>query len=106
MPPLRILVLGALLLAPAALVAQDRQTEANAFTLNDKVPTGQWIRVRNVNGDVRVRPSTSDRVEVTATKTWRRGDPKDVRIQSYKASDGSILVCAFWTENATCDENG
>ena len=106
MPPLRTLVLGALLLAPATLVAQDRQTEANAFTLNDKVPTGQWIRVRNVNGDVRVRPSTSDRVEITATKTWRRGDPKDVRIQSYKASDGSILVCAFWTENATCDENG
>ena len=91
---------------PAALVAQDRQTEANAFTLNERVPAGQWIRVRNVNGEVRVRPSTSDRVEITATKTWRRGDPKDVRIESYKASDGSILVCAFWTENATCDENG
>jgi hypothetical protein len=62
--------------------------------------------VRNVNGELRVRPSTSDRVEITATKTWRRGDPKDVRIQTYKSGDGSILVCAFWQENATCDEHG
>ena len=106
MPHLRTLVLGALLMAPAELVAQDRQTDNNAFTLNERVPAGQWIRVRNVNGELRVRPSSSDRVEITATKTWRRGDPKDVRIQSYKSGDGSILVCAFWTENATCDENG
>ena len=55
---------------------------SDAFTLNERVPAGQWIRVRNVNGDLRVRPSTSDRVEITATKTWRRGDPKDVRIES------------------------
>jgi len=106
MPHLRPLVLGALLLAPAALLAQDRQTEANAFTLNERVPAGQWIRVRNVNGELRVRPSPSDRVEITATKTWRRGNPKDVRIQTYKSGDGSILVCAFWTENATCTESG
>ena len=106
MPHLRTLVLGALLLAPPALVAQDRQTDNNAFTLSERVPAGQWIRVRNVNGELRVRPSTSDRVEITATKTWRRGDPKDVRIQTYKSGDGSILVCAFWTENATCDEDG
>lgn len=103
---LRTLVLGTLLMAPAALVAQDRQTDNNAFTLNERVPAGQWIRVRNVNGEMRVRPSSSDRVEVIATKSWRRGDPKDVRIESYKSGDGSILVCAFWSPNATCDENG
>ena len=50
MPHLRTLVLGALLLAPPVLVAQDRQTDNNAFTLNERVPAGQWIRVRNVNG--------------------------------------------------------
>jgi hypothetical protein len=106
MPFLRPFVFGALLLAPSMLVAQGRQSEANAFTLSERVPAGQWIRVRNLNGELRVRPSSSDKVEITATKTWRRGDPKDVRIQSYKASDGSILVCAFWTDNAKCDEDG
>jgi hypothetical protein len=55
---------------------------------------------------VHVRASTSDRVEIVATKSWRRGDPRLVRIESRKSPDGSILVCAFWTENATCSENG
>jgi hypothetical protein len=99
--------LAALMLAlvPAVLGAQDRQSE-RAFTLDERVPAGQWLRVRNVSGEVRVRPATGDRVEIVATKSWRRGDPKVVRIESRKSSDGSILVCAFWTENATCDENG
>jgi hypothetical protein len=105
MPLLRRYTLLALLLAPAALSAQDRQTQRDAFTLNERVPAGQWIRVRNINGGLRVHPSTSDRVEITATKSWRRGDPQDVRIETKRSSDGSILVCAFWTENATCTEN-
>ncbi len=103
---LRSITLAAVLLLPATLAAQDRQTERDAFTLNERVPAGEWIRVRNVNGSIRVRSSASDRVEITATKTWRRGDPKDVRIESKKSADGSILVCAYWTENTTCTENG
>jgi len=100
--------LAAILLAavvPAALSAQDRQSE-KTWTLNEQVPAGKWLRVRNVNGEVHVRASTTDRVEIVATKSWRRGDPKMVRIESRKAPDGSILVCAFWTENATCTESG
>jgi len=102
MPLLRTLSLAALL-APAALAAQERGTER--WTFSDRVPAGQWIRVRNLNGDLRVRPSSSDKVEITATKSWRRGDPKDVRIETKKSSDGSVLVCAFWTEDATCTED-
>lgn len=94
-----------LALAPAVLGAQDRQSE-RAFTLNERVPAGQWLRVRNVVGEVRVRAATGDRVEIVGTKSWRRGDPTMVRIESRKSPDGSILVCAFWTENATCDEDG
>jgi len=99
--------LAALLIAllPAALTAQDRQSE-RTWTLNEQVPAVKWLRVRNVSGEVRVRASTSDRVEIVATKSWRRGDPTLVRIESRKSPDGSLLVCAFWTENATCSENG
>ena len=92
-------------LAPATVSAQSRQTQRDAFALNDRVPQGQWIRVRNLNGEIRVRASTSDKVEISATKTWRRGDPKDVRIQSRTSSDGSILVCALWTDDTVCTEN-
>jgi hypothetical protein len=102
MPLIRPLFLAALL-APAALAAQDRQSD-RTWSLSERVPAGQWIRVRNLNGALRVRASGSDKVEITATKSWRRGDPKDVRIETRKSSDGSILVCAFWTEDATCSE--
>ncbi|MEO8561490.1 MAG: hypothetical protein ABI601_05410 [bacterium] len=93
-----------LLTGPTLLSAQDRQNE-RAFTLNERVPAKEWIRVRNVNGEIRVSPSSSDKVEIVATKSWRRGDPKVVRIESRKTSGGGILVCAFWTENATCSES-
>lgn len=95
----------AALLAPVALSAQDRQTDRDAFSLRDRIPQGQWIRIRNLNGAVHVRSSTSDQVEVTASKQWRRGDPKSVRIESRKSSDGSILVCALWTPETSCTED-
>ena len=103
MPLLRRLTFIALVLAPAVLAAQDRQSD-RTWTLSEAVPAGQWIRVRNLNGDLRVRASSGDKVEITATKSWRRGDPKDVRIETKRSPDGSILVCAFWTEDATCSE--
>lgn len=99
---LAVLVLA---FAPVVLGAQERQSQ-RAFTLNERVPAGQWLRIRNVIGEVHVRAASGDRVEVVATKSWRRGDPSLVRIESRKSSDGSILVCAYWTENATCDEDG
>lgn len=94
-----------LLLAPSTSTAQG-QTQRDAFTLNERVPSGAWIRVRNLNGEIRVRAASGDRVEIAATKHWRRGDPTAVRVETRKGSDGSILVCAFWTPNATCDEDG
>jgi hypothetical protein len=100
------IILGVALIAPALLSAQERQTQRDAFTLNERVPEGQWIRVRNLNGEMRVRASTSGKVEISATKSWRRGDPKVVRIESKKSSDGSILVCAIWTDDTSCTENG
>ena len=100
---LRRLSLTAFLLAPALLAAQERQTD-RSWTLSESVPAGQWVRVRNLTGDLRVRPSGSDKVEITATKSWRRGDPKDVRIETRRGADGSVLVCAFWTADATCSE--
>ena len=101
----RQMLLAAALLAPAGLSAQLRQSDRDAFSLHERVPQGQWIRVRNLNGPVRVRAASGDQVEVVATKTWRHGDPKSVRIESRKSSDGSILVCALWTPETVCTED-
>jgi hypothetical protein len=101
-----ILVLTLATALPAG--AQERQTDSKAFRWAGRVPQGAWVRVQNVSGAINVERATGDQVEITATKTWRRGDPQDVRIEARKfgPNDESVIVCAFWTDNASCGEQG
>jgi hypothetical protein len=98
---------AATLVAADLASAQTTQRERDAFQWAGHVPSGQWVTVRNLNGDITVEPTSGNRVEVTATKSWRRGDPSQVRIEVSKhgAGNESVLVCAIWTENTICDEN-
>jgi hypothetical protein len=84
-----------------------RQTDRD-FTWSGVIPQGRWIRVQNLNGEITVGAATGDKVEVTATKRWRRGDPDVVRfdVQKFGTGDQNILICALWGENARCDEDG
>lgn len=102
-----VLALLAVSIGAAPLYAQ-RQTEDNAFTWSGRVPTGHWIRVRNLSGDIDVTSSNSDRVEVTATKRWRRSDPQSVRFEVRKSGpdEDDVLICAIWNDRSDCDENG
>jgi hypothetical protein len=93
--------------APRPAAAQER-TERDAFTWSGKIPEGRWINVRNMNGTVYVERGTSDKVEVTATKHVRRGDPDYVHfdVRKYGRNDQDVLICALWGENMDCDEDG
>jgi hypothetical protein len=93
------------LIAAAALplTAQQRQTDAS-FKWSGRVPSGHWMRIENMNGSVTVGQASGDNVEVTATKTWRRGDPALVRIETKSQSDGSVMVCALWDDRTSCDD--
>ncbi|HET7456433.1 MAG TPA: DUF4097 family beta strand repeat-containing protein [Gemmatimonadaceae bacterium] len=115
MPPLtsRLTLFAATALAAAAaLPATSRPALAQAkpdFTWEGQVAPEGWLRIRNLNGGVRVEESTSGKVEVTATKRVQRdGDPSDVRIEMKKVGPGErdVLICALWFEDATCDERG
>jgi hypothetical protein len=102
-----ILVLTLATALPAG--AQERQTDSKAFRWAGRVPQGAWVRVQNVSGGIHVERATGDQVEITATKSWRRGNPEDVRIEArrFGPNDESVIVCAFWSESATCsDERG
>jgi hypothetical protein len=92
------------LLAATALPAQPRQSDT--FTWSGKIPAGRWIRIRNLNGEISVGPATGDRVEVTATKRWRRSDPADVKfdVKKFGPGDESVVVCALWFDNTSCDD--
>lgn len=98
---LRHAALAAALLVPGALAAQD-------FTWNGSVDRGNWVRLRNLNGEISVVGGTSDRVEITAIKKASRGgDTSVVRIEARQgASGGDVIVCALWDDRGSCDENG
>lgn len=99
---LAALSLLAVLALPAA--GQPRQSD-NSFKWTGRIPAGAWIRVNDLNGNISVERATGSDVEVTATKTWRRGDPAVVRIDTRKAGE-SMVICALWGERSTCNENG
>jgi hypothetical protein len=92
--------------SPAA--AQREQSARDAFTWDGRVEPGSWLRVKNMNGAINVESASGDRVEVTATKRWRRGNPDDVRIEVRKVGpgDGDVLICALWYEDSSCSESG
>ena len=99
--------LAAALPRPAA-AQDDARRDPRAFTWEGAIPAGRWIYLRNLNGPVRVERGTGDRVEVVAERRWGRGaDPERVRFVAEKARDGqSMVVCALWGEDASCDEDG
>lgn len=84
--------------------AQDSRRE-DAFTWSGAMATGRTIYIKNINGGVDVERSGNGRVEVTAEKRWRRGNPEDVRIEQKKAGD-DVVICALWSEGSSCDERG
>jgi hypothetical protein len=104
-------VLGAALAAPpTSLAAQEPGTPqpgARDFTWAGRVPAGRWLRVRDLNGSIRVEAADGDRAEVTAVKHGRHG-LEDVRVVTSTIGEGGqdVLICALWGERATCDEDG
>lgn len=104
-------ILAAILVASTFVAAdpataQGRDREDKAFAWSGTVPAGRRVIVRNVNGAIRVERSTSGRVDITADKSWRRGNPDDVRIEQQKLAGDDVLVCALWHPDARCEEGG
>jgi hypothetical protein len=108
--------LAAALLTPALAPAQERErdrdrdrgryregeSDPDAFHWDGRIPEGNWIRIRNLNGEITVEGTSGDRVEVRAEKHWKRGDPEDVRFEVVRDGD-NVTICALWFENSECD---
>jgi hypothetical protein len=96
------------ILVLASPAAAQQRSSTDDFNWQGQVPSGQWLQVRNINGQITVDRATGNQVEVVATKRWRKGDPADVRIETsrFGTGDQSALVCAIWGQSTTCDERG
>src|SRR6476660_8861928 len=72
------------------------------FQWRRQLLSGQTIEIKGVNGDVRATASSSGEVEVTATRSARRSNPADVRIEVVPHA-GGVTICAVYP-SATGDE--
>src|SRR3954465_947031 len=99
------LIASATLLATPIVSATAQRTEKTSdFKWSDQIAAGRRVRINNLNGKVTVGQATGDRVEVTAVKRWRTGDPETVRILAHKDGE-DVVICALWDRRKDCDDS-
>jgi hypothetical protein len=94
--------LAALVAAPFALSMAQQTSD---FRWGERVDAGRTVKISNINGTVTVRGGTGDRVEVTAIKRWRRGDPASVKIYAAR-ENGDIRICPLYNDQDDCNDHG
>jgi DUF4097 and DUF4098 domain-containing protein YvlB len=99
--------LALVLALPTAHAQQTRVVRGDSvFAWRERIPTGSWLRIYNVQGPIEVRESTSGFAEVRAERLagTRRRAEDDLTFEVHK--DGSnVTICAVW-RSSTCDEDG
>ena len=83
-----MLVAAATLIAAAPAAAQD-------WTWKGRVSANQWLEVKGVNGAVRAIASTGSEIEVEVTKSGRRSDPDEVKLEVIEHA-GGVTICAVY----------
>jgi lia operon protein LiaG len=106
----RVLMAVAAWLIAGAAVPSDAVAQARAgardFRWAKSLPAGQWVRVHNVSGDVKVTGIDGDRVEVVGIRRGGGGyDEDDVRVDVHEGREG-VTVCALWGQDSWCDDRG
>jgi len=92
-------------LALAACSRGDQPWDARTFAWEGALHDGQWIRVRNTNGQVVVREAHGAGVHVTAEKHWGGRRPEPVRFVVDSAASG-VTICAMWSKRGgECSES-
>ena len=95
----------ALAAAPIALASAQQQEQTSDFRWGERIEAGRTVKISNINGVVTVNAGSGDRVEVTAVKRWRRGDPSRVKIYAAR-ENGDIRICPLYEDRDDCNDNG
>ena len=92
-------------LAPAVSAQQQYGRDGDTWRWDGRVEGGRWMNIFNVNGSVRVLPSSDNMVHVVAEKTFDGRGRDDVHYEVVQVN-GNVTICAIWNDNATCEDGG
>src|SRR5688500_6371658 len=87
------------LVAAAPASAQD-----STWTWQKRIPAGQTLRVKNMQGDISATPARGNEAQVVP-KITSGGRPHDVEIHVVENAEG-VTICAVYRNTNECEPNG
>lgn len=84
---LRTLVLASVVTALHGAVGTD------TFHWSGRVPVGQSLEIRGLNGSIHAEPAPGDQVDVVAYRNGRQIDPAEIQVRVVE-HDGGVTICA------------
>lgn len=96
------LALAVLAVVPLAACGSHEDGESRsepAFRWSGTVPQGGWVRIRDLNGSVRVARAPGREVVITASRRYRGRRPQEVRLVATPDDEG-VTACAIWGSGA------
>ena len=97
------LALPLLLCAPQLARSQSRDGD---FRWERRLGSGQTVHARNINGDIRVSPSSSGRVEIVGVRRGSSRSADRLNAAVTETSDGIIVCIVRVDSDDECDGNG
>ncbi|HEV2690534.1 MAG TPA: hypothetical protein VGV35_18380, partial [Bryobacteraceae bacterium] len=75
----------------------------DTFHWSGKVPPGQFIEVRGVNGSIHAEPALGNDVDVIAYKNGERYDASDIEVRVVE-HEGGVTICAVYPSQNSANE--
>jgi Putative adhesin len=89
------------ILCAAPLVACGRDRGPDTTTWHGVVAPGGWVKIRNVNGSVRVARANGAEAVIVATRSYHGRRPEPVRMVT-EQHGGDVVACAAWEGATDC----
>lgn len=102
MPMLRRLLSTALVVAVATPALAQRAD----FSWEKALSAGNDVSIRNINGDIKVKPSTSGKVEVTGFKRGNSRYFDEIKAEARETSNGVVICVLQADDDSHCDDEG
>jgi hypothetical protein len=96
---------GALSALSAASCARSSGEDAGAFQWTNELPAGAVVHLRDGAGDIVVKRSAGQSVQVSGSRRWRRGRASDIKFVVNQVGN-DYYVCAMWQGSGKCASDG